>query len=225
MPAVFTIVRRSDNSPLYPGQVLFRPVEATVAASGSVITGNDVIAATDGSGFFTLTLLPGDYYVWVGPVARRRRITVPDVDQSQLLEDLLGITGGMVPLNYRNLGDNLQLINGTEGGWHSIAVSGPLDGLQLTIGPAGTAFAFPSVNWPASDELQFWNPDLSAWFSPYLEGTADAPQLSIGTAGDAFSNARKNGGKLQLKNLTTGGWHTIYLQFDPPTLAIGPSDT
>jgi hypothetical protein len=223
MGTLFTRIVRADGSPAYPTELVIRPVRGPVARGGGVKAAEDLLAVTDVTGFVTQPLLGGDYRIWIGS-GDPRTFTMPDDDATHLLEDLLGGPAGSLALNYRYQGSVLQLINGTTGFWHTVRIAGDPTP-QITIGLPDTDITTQNYSWEMG-AFYLWNASADEWQQIYVTGSP-TPQLAVAGSGDPVdANARINAGRLQIRNVTTSQYHTIFVTGAGPayTLAIGSGE-
>jgi hypothetical protein len=220
---VFGVIMDVTGNPVINAELLIRPaVTGPAGMVGGVIAPGDLHLFTNPAGFFTSGLIPGNYYLWVNR-SGRSRFTMPSTPGAYLLQDLLGAQG-MVPnagINYRYLGGQLQLL-GSDGNWYVP---------QIQVNPLALGFGVfdPTLVAAANYQtrglmLEFIGADLQ-FRAPFLSGPDSAPIFSFAQPGAApFQNYRiQNGaGALQILNVTTNLWRTIFLNnnaiaFGPPT--------
>lgn len=224
MPSVFSILRRGDGS-AWLGTVRFRPAQTPLSRTGGITVDDDITVSTDGSGWFGAILqAPGDYYVWLGTARIPRLIRVPEGAGSYLLEDLLGIPGGSLPVNYLEIGSRLLLINATTGQLHPWAVTGTAPAYQLEILPGQSLVRTVTFRWqnaPTNTAAQLWHETAKVWIPPFVDGGV----LQFGTAGAVVgNNARIFGSKFQMRDVTAGTWHTVYVTGTSPQFYLGPAE-
>ena len=173
---------------------------------GGVTSTDDVVAITAATGFVTQSMLGGEYRIWIGD-GEPRRIVIPDDDGTYLLEDLIGVTGGVANLTYRYQDTELQVLNGTTGAWHGFRVTGDEGEEVVAIDPVVGVTA--NYKWEGGT-LLIRNAGTDAWHAIHLTGAT--PQFALGADGELLSgNARTTAGKLQLRNVSTDLYHSIYL--------------
>ena len=219
MASIFTRLVDDAGNGVPGAKLTFRRRWSPLAARSAITVKTDVSVTADASGFCSVGLLGGKYRVWI-PGWDAVIVTIPDDDGSYLLQDLLGVDGVWVPLNYRYIGGQLQIINADDGSWLVPCIVGAADAPALAINQGNLS---PNYRWVGTT-MQWINADAATWHAPWIEGT-DNPRIALGAAGvSSDDNARINGGRLQLINRTTGQWHTIFLTGSAPVWAVGPGE-
>lgn len=208
----------------------FRPYQAPYFDSGYSVADDDVVITTDGGGFFSQMLVAGTYWVWIGN-SRPFAIVVPDTDLTYLLADLrVGGSGLATSLQLSGSGDNyrivdgvLELINGTDGGWHPIWIEGTDPAYSLAIGDEGEVSE--ANHRVVTDSLQLAHLVDDTWHALWVTGADPAFSAAIGASGVAVVNFRVSGGRLQILRVGEAEYHTIYVVgATGEQLAIGPGE-
>jgi hypothetical protein len=219
MATIFTRILDNGGNGI-PGHVIrLRRRWGVSGRVGAVTASGDILAVTDSTGFVTQSILGGEYRIWIGD-AEPRRIVVPEDDGTYLLEDLIGVTGGVANLTYRYQDAELQVLNGTTGGWHGFRVTGDEGEEVVAIDPVVGVTA--NYKWEGGT-LLISNAGTNAWHAIHLTGAT--PQFALGADGELLSgNARITAGKLQLLNVTTDLYHSIYLTGAASSWVIAAGD-
>jgi hypothetical protein len=227
---VFSLVRRASGVSYAECRMQFRPYQAPYFKSDYVVPDDDVVLETDASGFFSQELASGYYWVWIAN-SRPFSIFVPDTDLTYLLNDLrTGGSGLATSLQLGGSGDNyrftdgvLELINGTDGGWHPIWIIGIDSAYSVAIGDETSGIEDNHRVVLSSLQLLHWGD--GTWHALWVTGSDPAFTEAIGGAGVTTANYRVSGGRLQFKNLGDGNYHTMYVVGAAgEQLAIGPGE-
>jgi hypothetical protein len=227
---VFSLVRKASGVAYAGCRLQFRPYQAPYFKSDHAVADDDVVITADASGFFSQTLASGHYWVWIAN-SRPFPIFVPNTDLTYLLGDLRRDGSGLATSlqlsgsgdNYRFTAGVLELINGTTGDWHPIWIEGSAPGYQLAIGETGGDIEDNHRVVLESLQIVHWGD--GTWHPLWVTGDDPAFSAGIGGAGETVANYRVSGGRLQLKNLEDGNYHTIYVVGAlGEQLAIGPGD-
>jgi len=128
----------------------------------------------------------------------------------------------VTPVNYSYSAGQLRLINSTTGNFHLVALAGA-SVPQFAVLATDSTWTTANYQWSGT-QFSLWNYAAAEWQQVYIVG-ADGMELAIFPSDPIDSNARVSGGKLQLLNVTTGNYHTIFLTGSTPTLAFGPGET
>lgn len=195
---------------------MFRPSSDTPKVrTGAVVPTDEVGVVTNGAGFFSVALFGGTYEVWIGNSKKPVRITVPDDDTVNLLEDLMATSlavtkGGVVPVNYLMQGLYTLVLDVNDGAFRAVRCTGDASSPAVAIDEAGVVAGPINARWN-STSWEIWNDEVGAWFAPFLSGDSKAPEINFGDSGVAIpGNARINNRKLQILNTDTSTWHTVF---------------
>ena len=227
---VFSLVRRASGVAYAECRMQFRPYQAPYFKSDYVVPDDDVVLETDASGFFSQELTAGYYWVWIAN-SRPFSIFVPDTDLTYLLNDLrMGGSGLATSLqlggsgdNYRIVNGNLELINGTDGGWHPVWIEGTDPAYSLAIG--GDDSGIEDNHRVVTESLQVLHWGDGTWHALWVTGSDPAFTAAIGAAGVAVANYRVSGGRLQFLRVGEAEYHTVYVVgATGEQLAIGPGE-
>ncbi|MBN8245880.1 MAG: hypothetical protein J0L84_00390 [Verrucomicrobia bacterium] len=228
MSTLFGTIRNPDRT-AFMGRVGLVPVSTGPVGHGpETVAWAPVVAQTNDAGFFTKELAAGDYWLHIGN-ATRRQIRLADDAKYYLLQDLLGDgPWGPVPQNYLETPGGIQFINGTTGVFFPVALVGDEDEIGWRIYASGQVL--PPDSYKVVTGTAFFRVDTDGpWHAPFLSGDADNPAMSFGPADAQISggNFRIAGGRWQLRNVTTGQFHTFFVIGLPgeESWAIGPGIT
>lgn len=224
--AVFT---KANREALVHTPVFFAPAGGYRLSATAI--GEDVPwrELTNEGGFVSVELLAGEYFFWVNQ-GRVERFEVPDDDRTYLLVDLIlreEVVGGALVEqgdNYKIVEGVMYLLNATTGDWLPWWLGGSAGSeVVLLAAPAspGSGLSY----YLSEGSFSVWNVDQLAFQQVYVEGENGAYSLVATPVGGVSAETyRMSGTALQLKNLTTGRWHTVYAwgEAGSEQFAIGP---
>lgn len=226
MSAIFGTIVLPDLRP-FTGRIGFVPSDGTSMARGTdTMAWQPIAVSCDVAGFFSTPIAAGKYWVYVGN-SLRRFIVVADDAKHYLLQDLLGGSLGVAAQNFRHTPEGIQFINGDTGAFHALDLTTAPDSVDWLIHPASEVLP-PTRFKVVGGTAYFRRGAAGAWHAPFLSGEAAEPQMDFAPADEAVAggNFRETSTRWQLRNVTTGEFHTFFVVGAPgeEAWAVGPGE-
>lgn len=189
---------------------MFRPEGAWPYRIGEGVGANrGLLVTADEVGYFSQNLTRGPYYLWIED-SDRGLIYVPSTPDYILLADLLAPGEETTPeegdggQNWRLSNAQRQLLNATNGAWHTPFV-GELDNIEFEAdGPGGET---PNFRYRGG-MLELYKESDDTWHAPFMNNGS----FAMAAGGETpFVNDRMLGGVWQIKDVETGTYRTWFI--------------